>query len=262
MMINHHSSGSDMTPFEYRKTLEKYRIDPLYTDPFILNNHLPLLKSLDRIDGSSAALFDMSTMSYPFLTSRFRFLLGFNPEDAQKAGIDFFLELMNSYDIACFQQTSSSAFRFLSAQPVKDRQRYKTCVDFRIRRADNTWIRLIQQLVILELDQRGNIWLVLIVTDVSPLSDMNVPARRYMEDMDTGKRVLFAPEEAKADSPLTPRELEILGFISRGYPSRDIADYLGISVCTVNNHRQKILAKTQTSNTAEALKFANDLNLI
>ena len=42
---------------------------------------------------------------------------------------------------------------------------------------------------------------------------------------------------------LTPREVEILKLIAEGYKSRGIADYLNISVNTVDKHRANIMKK-------------------
>jgi hypothetical protein len=224
-MKNHHlSAGGKMTAEDYAKTLATYRVDPAGADDKALSRHLPLLECLDRIERSSTALFDMSTMSYRFLTGRFRFLLGLDPDEAKSQGMDYFFRRMNTNDLSTFFQTSIRSFEFLNSLSAVERKDYKTCQDFRIRRADDTWIRLIQQTVVLELDRHGAICLVLIVTDESPLKDSDVPARRYMEHVPSGRRVLFASEESDAESPLTPRELEVLGLVSRGYQSREIAD--------------------------------------
>lgn len=82
-----------------------------------------------------------------------------------------------------------------------------------------------------------------------------------MTHVPSGTRVLYPAADAEADSPLTPRELEVLGLVSRGYASREIADYLGISVSTVNNHRRHILLKTDSANSAEAISYAKSMNL-
>ena len=246
----------------YIHKLEGFRIDRTETDPERIDSHLPFLKQLDMVDKSSVALFDMSTMGYRFLTEKFRFLLGLDPDEAAGTGIDYFTERMNREDLNLFFDTSIRSFEFLMAQPPEDRKMYKTCQDFRIRRADEQWVRILQQNIVLELGSAGNIWLVLIINDLSPLRDRDIPSRRYMEHLPTGKRVLFSEDDANAGSPISPRELEVLGLIARGYASRDIADFLGISIATVNNHRQHILEKLEVANTAEAVNFAKDLNLI
>jgi DNA-binding CsgD family transcriptional regulator len=44
--------------------------------------------------------------------------------------------------------------------------------------------------------------------------------------------------------------------------SREIADRLGISVATVNNHRQHVLEKTGTRSSAAAVRLATELGIL
>lgn len=54
---------------------------------------------------------------------------------------------------------------------------------------------------------------------------------------------------------LTPKEKEILQLIARRHTSREIADMLGISVRTAENHRAHILTKLRARDTIELLGF-------
>lgn len=65
-----------------------------------------------------------------------------------------------------------------------------------------------------------------------------------------------------SDKLLTDRETEVLKLFSQGLDSHDIAERLFISVNTVNNHRQKILSKTRTENTTQALLYAKKVGII
>lgn len=251
-----------MTVQKYLSELLRYRIQSKDTSPEVLEVHIPLLERLDAVDHSSVALFDMAGFEYRFLTNSFKFLHGYDPDEARKEGIEFFFDIMNEDDQSLFCDTTIKAFEYLYSLPPEHRKSYKICQDYRIRREDGVWIRMIKQTLVLELDRNGAIWLVLQVNDLSPLKDLDIPSRRYMEHIPSGKRVLFPPEEAQVKSPLTARQLEILGLIARGYHSQNIADYLGISVCTVNNHRQHILEKLEAANTAEAVSYAAELDLI
>lgn len=67
------------------------------------------------------------------------------------------------------------------------------------------------------------------------------------------KRVYFHRQE---DSLLTKREVEVLKWICEGLSSKQIADKMNISIYTINNHRQNMLEKTASKNTAELLKYA------
>ena len=55
---------------------------------------------------------------------------------------------------------------------------------------------------------------------------------------------------------LTPREQEILEHVLGGETSKQIADKLGISPRTVEEHRARILQKAGAANTAELVKLA------
>jgi DNA-binding NarL/FixJ family response regulator len=55
---------------------------------------------------------------------------------------------------------------------------------------------------------------------------------------------------------LTEREKEVLNLISAGLSNHEIAASLHVSKRTVDKHRENILSKTQTKNTAELIMFA------
>ena len=62
--------------------------------------------------------------------------------------------------------------------------------------------------------------------------------------------------EASISSPLTPRELEILSHIARGYINKQIADKLGISEQTIKNHMSSILRKLDANDRTQAVVLA------
>jgi len=254
--------GSDVKPSEYLEALSAYRVNPARTDHGKLTALQPFLVLLDNVEKSSIALFDMATMGYAFLTANFRYLLGSGETAQGSPDMPYLFSRMHTDDRELFLDTSIQAFSYLNALDASCRREYRTCQDFRILREDGKWIRLIQQMLVIELDEDGNIWLVLIVNDLSPVRDQSIPGRRFMEHIPSKRRVLFPASEAAAPSPLTKRELEILGLVSHGYPSSDIADFLGISAVTVNNHRQNILSKLGAANSAEAVSYAASLGLM
>ncbi len=61
---------------------------------------------------------------------------------------------------------------------------------------------------------------------------------------------------------LTTRELEVLYLISAGYPPRQVATELGISLHTVEHHKQRIFAKLDVHNQAHAAASATRLGLM
>lgn len=57
-------------------------------------------------------------------------------------------------------------------------------------------------------------------------------------------------------SELSKREIEILDYICKGYSNTEISDYLFISKRTVDKHRENILLKSCSKNTAELVVYA------
>ncbi len=56
--------------------------------------------------------------------------------------------------------------------------------------------------------------------------------------------------------PLTPREMEVFQLIAEGNPNKMIADILGISIKTVEKHRQNVMEKTGFHDTAGLTRHA------
>ncbi|MFE7853142.1 DNA-binding response regulator [Streptomyces sp. NPDC057403] len=77
-----------------------------------------------------------------------------------------------------------------------------------------------------------------------------------------GERFI-APELAlsalcSAQSPLTPREREVLRLAADGTPTREIADRLALSVGTVRNHLNAVSRKTGARNRIDAIRIARE----
>jgi DNA-binding NarL/FixJ family response regulator len=62
--------------------------------------------------------------------------------------------------------------------------------------------------------------------------------------------------EIEAFAPLSPREMEILQFVTRGLSNKEIASRLGISHQTVKNHMTAILHKLDVEDRTQAAVYA------
>ena len=71
-----------------------------------------------------------------------------------------------------------------------------------------------------------------------------------------------APKKERGGTTLTPREVEVLRFIARGYTYREAAAELHISVKTVETHVSAVLRKLQLSNRRELTRWAEDRRLV
>jgi two-component system response regulator NreC len=68
--------------------------------------------------------------------------------------------------------------------------------------------------------------------------------------------------ERSALESLTPRELEVLGYLIRGNTNRQIAEALFISIRTVESHRASLLGKLGLKNRVELVEFAKKYGLM
>jgi two-component system, NarL family, response regulator NreC len=68
-------------------------------------------------------------------------------------------------------------------------------------------------------------------------------------------------EESNLES-LSPRELEVLSYLARGYTNRQIAETLYISTRTVESHRANIMGKLGIKNRIELVEYAKKYGLM
>jgi len=79
-----------------------------------------------------------------------------------------------------------------------------------------------------------------------------------------GPTLVGAASSAPIEDPygLTDRERQVLAAIARGFPNKEVARNLGISVRTVESHRLNLREKVGTKNAAQLYKVAQDLGLL
>lgn len=70
-----------------------------------------------------------------------------------------------------------------------------------------------------------------------------------------------ARETADSSDSLTPREAEILRFLSAGFSNKEVARRLSLSVRTVETHRLNLRRKTQTGRLKDLVALARTLGL-
>ena len=63
-------------------------------------------------------------------------------------------------------------------------------------------------------------------------------------------------------NPLTRRELDVLRLLAKGNTNRQIADLLGLSPRTVENHRANLLGKLGLDSRVELVNYAEEHNLL
>lgn len=82
-------------------------------------------------------------------------------------------------------------------------------------------------------------------------------AREVVHHIVSGKTVipdaLLKPKQVKTHPLLTPKQVEIMFFLEKGYSNKRIADSLGLSIGTIKRHVSNIFTNLGTNNRIEAV---------
>jgi DNA-binding CsgD family transcriptional regulator len=222
-----------------------------------------LLVQLAQVENSSMTVYDVHRGEYAFVQSKFDTQVCYPLNEYFKKEPRYFFELMPYPDLKFTVDTIKRTFAFLNELDVTKRREYKLIFEFRLSDPAGNLYRFLQQCLVLEQDNVGNIWMVLILNDLIPNKIENNQLMRRLLHMPAGEICLFQDDNKAASKKfLSKRETEILGLLSQGLQSKEISDKLFISVNTVNNHRQKIIEKLNAENTFEALSFAKTIGII
>lgn len=219
-----------------------------------------LLQRISEEENQALSVFDLHKKEYLFYRTKFNKELdnmldnGFNLKNPT-----FFEKLLHPSDVPFVQETQVATFDFLHNLKPSERKDYKLIMDLTLVHPNGYFYRVVCQSSILELDHDGNIWLVMNRIELISKNSLYASPKRQLINMKTKKRSLFNTNESGESISLTKRELEILRLISRGHESKEIAERLFISLNTVNNHRRKIISKTNVETMGQALLYARSI---
>lgn len=153
-------------------------------------------------------------------------------------------------------------FRLINILPPGRKRDFRATSMLRMKDRDGDYRPVSNSTQILELSPEGNFWLILCRYSLSATSS---PAGdgigAAIIDNATGDIRRFSFDDRRRHL-LTDREKQILSLIRDGKPSKQIADRLGISIHTVNRHRQNIIAKLSVANSTEAVTAATLMHLL
>lgn len=86
--------------------------------------------------------------------------------------------------------------------------------------------------------------------------------KKYFSAEISEKMINFMSTQSASEDILSNKETEVLGLISEGLTTKEIAAKLFVSTRTIETHRANILKKLEVKNTAELIKKAAKINLI
>lgn len=183
-------------------------------------------------------------------------VLGYDPAEVNLA---FFLDLMHPDDrpfFLNFERATGEFFNNISGERIF---KYKVQNDFRIRKADGRYLRILNQFVVIQHDEE-DVRTFVINTDISNLKKENKPMLSFVgmdgepSYINVDVKNIFKP----TTQVFTKREKDILRALANGMSSAQISSTFNISKHTVDSHRKNMLKKTDAKSTNEVIRIAFD----
>ncbi len=214
------------------------------------------------LSGSSVFTVDVHRGVYDYASEGFTDLFGVDPERLRNISEegDLIAELIHPDDRARLADLQIRHAKFIYSLPPEERNEYRTIYQVRMRGAGGRWINIVSRQQVIETDRRGKAWIVMGTMELAPDQTPADRVKCSVLNFRTGR--FFNPYASSAEWTLTDRETEVLSLIGRGLLSKEIADKLGVSKHTVDNHRKNILAKLEADNAIEAINTARAAGLI
>jgi DNA-binding CsgD family transcriptional regulator len=201
-------------------------------------------------------IINLKDLRFEFVSKEVKDVLGYEPEEMD---LQTYLSLVHPEDQSWLLNIENKAGDFFETLSLEQMPNYKVRYDYRVRKKNGEYIRLLQQAIIIDLSSEGGIIRTLGVhTDISHLKMNGSPVLSFIGmngepsyyDVDI-KKVFPVPSGF-----LSYRENEIISLLLTGMDSKQIAEKLFISVETVSTHRKNILKKTKARNTSELIAMA------
>ena len=216
---------------------------------FSLEIHQKLL-SFFQVGDYYYYIFNVKQSVFDLVSSEITSVLGYLPEEVT---VPFFLSKIHTEDQPWFLNFENKVGEFFATLTPEQIPSYKVRYDYRIQKKDGSYIRILQQVVTIQVgEDKGLIRTFGVHTDISHIKQEGAPVLSFIglngepSYINIDAKKTFALDKAL----LTAREKEILCLLIEGKTSDEIGKQLFISKLTVDSHRKKLLNKTGCSNTA------------
>jgi len=232
--------GQYKTPGELKLEVELYR----------------KLMNIFQVGDYYYMVFNPPEMKIEYSSDSIASVIGYTPEEFK---LELLIGLIHPEDLPYFIDFEATVTKFWSQLPPEKVMKYKSRYDYRIRKKDGDYIRILQQIVTIQSDEEGAVLRTFVVhTDISHLkrdnrmmlSFIGLDGEPSYVDVDPVRQLTPSIEV------LTRREKQILLLLSQNRTSKQIAASLHISHDTVSTHRKNIHRKTNTSSVLELVQVA------
>jgi len=198
-------------------------------------------------------LLNAKTATFELMSNEVEKVLGYTPQEAL---FPFLLNQVHPDDLPYLLEFENNLSIFFTKLPVEKRYGYKIQYDFRIRRKDGMYVRILNQMLMVKYNAATNtIHTFGIHTDISHLKKDNKPVLSFIA-LDNNDVSYLDVENCIVNSILSKREKQVLELMLEGLISKEICIILNISKHTVDSHRKKMMQKSNSKSIPELIKKA------
>ena len=201
-------------------------------------------------------VFNVKTSAFEMISEEITSVLGYKPEEVD---VPFFLSKIHPDDQPWFLNFENKVTDFFSTLQPKQILNYKVSYDYRMKKKDGNYIRILQQVFTIILHEDRRVLKTFgIHTNISHFKQAGTPVLSFigfngeLSFMDVNVKQVFVPSGVS----LSRRERQVLALLIEGKNSDQISKELFISKLTVNTHRRNLLHKTCSRNTASLITTA------
>ena len=217
-----------------------------------------MLKKIMDVMPCGIAVLDYQTQRYIYASESVKMITGWSSDEIKGKGPGFWSERIHPDDFAQF--ATNSFPKLLNALHSFEEEEIRQCkfsVNYRFKRKDNTWVMLLQNTVILEMDENRNPLLLLnVATDITNYKTDNSMIFSVTHcDKDNNIKSISSTRLI-SENDTSVHENDIIKLILSSYSSNQIATKLFISFYTVRAHRRNILEKTHCKNSSDLTRYA------
>lgn len=198
-------------------------------------------------------IFNLQTLDFDLVSEQVETVLGYKPSEVT---VPFLRDCIHPEDRPWFLTFESKTAEFLSKLPVEKLMKYKTRYDFRFRKKNGDYVRILHQVTVVQHDDNGGILRTLGVhTDITNLKPEGKPVMSLigMEGEPSYLDIDVKSPLIETKEMLTSREKDVLRLLIEGKLSKEIGEILYISKQTVDTHRKNMLRKGNLNNTGELI---------
>jgi DNA-binding CsgD family transcriptional regulator len=222
---------------------------------FELEVHRQLL-NLFQVGDYYYFIFNIKDTVLEFVSEEVYSMLGYTPAEFN---IPLLMSIIHPDDQSWFLSYENAATEYFFGKALGDPANYKISYDYRVRKKDGNYIRILQQITTIQSDKdKGVVRTFGVHTDITHLKPEGRPVLSFigLNGAPSYINVDVQNKFSTGKAALTRREQQVLQLLAQGKSSEEISQSLFISKQTVDTHRKNLLKKTGCANTAELMSEA------